>query len=115
MVSLPGKPSDPSTIIHQLPTLFTLSDQHPHERDQSIQFVSDTHSYLVHGARTEASVTGLVHVFAQEFHAQTIIATMKSGANWPRAGYLRPRPVVVANLWALGGTEELIRFATRYD
>ena len=58
-------------------------------RDQRVQFVPESHTYYIDGRSTTGSVTGLVHTFTHEFDADDIIAKMRNGWRWPRAGYLR--------------------------
>ena len=63
-----------------------------HARDSRIQFISQGHVYLIDGARSMGSVTGLVHQYARALDADAAVLMMRTGRNWPRAGYLR-RPI----------------------
>ena len=98
-----NRPHPPPTWVHQavpdapttfasrpvLPTLTFLAVLNRHSRDARIKFFDDTHTYLLDGRPSMGSVTGLIHQYAQPFHAHVIANRMVLGWNWPRTGYLR--------------------------
>ena len=65
-----------------------LASVHPHPRDNYVVFEPLEHAYFVSGQRVPRSVTGLVHLFTEDFDAEKAIALMMTGRNWPRSPYL---------------------------
>lgn len=47
-------------------------------------------TYFVNEKKTKGSVTGLIHLFASKFDADSAIAAMARSDRWPRPGYVRP-------------------------
>ena len=88
----PHIPSAP-TVFHTwdrvLPEITWLRQLNEHPRDHRLVFIPETHRYLMDGAETHGSVTGLIHAFSHEFDAMAVIDKMMHGQNWPRPGYLR--------------------------
>ena len=85
-VQIPRKPDDMLTWDLDVPNINFLEYLHSHPRDHRVRFYADTHTYLVDGRATRGSVTGLVHMLAQPFKAEEVIARMMAGSQWPRAG-----------------------------
>ena len=86
---VPQIPLTPTSFLIDVPDASEptfLKDLHPHDRDKHIVFVKDSHTYYVNGIPTLGSVTGLIHRFAQELDADSIIAKMMKGSRWPRHG-----------------------------
>jgi hypothetical protein len=73
---MPSKPEDMLTWDLDVPKINFLEHLHSHPRDRRVRFYADTHTYLVDGRATRGSVTGLVHVLAQPFKAEEVIARM---------------------------------------
>ena len=65
-----------------------LQLRNPHPRDVRISFDEGPHTYWVDGIAVGWSVTGLVKYLCNEFDPDGAIAMMRSGGNWPRAGYV---------------------------
>ncbi len=86
---LPDTPSDFLEMNVTFPDVIWLKSLNQHPRDHRLKFLSDTHRYLVDGAPTLGSVTGLIHAFCSEFNADAVIDRMVAGRNWPRPGYLK--------------------------
>lgn len=89
--SHPDVPDAPTTFVSRpvLPSVTFLAGLNRHVRDARIKFFDDTHTYLLDGRPSMGSVTGLIHQYAQPFHAHAIANRMVLGSNWPRTGYLR--------------------------
>ena len=85
----PATPLDFLKYAVEAPRDLLLERCNPHERDRRLAFDSPSHTYYVDGVATLGSVTGLVHRFAAEFHADRVIAGMQRSPRWPRPGYLR--------------------------
>ena len=86
-----------------------LEQIHAHPRDQHIEFIQSTHTYLVNGKALPLSVTGLVHRFAQEFDADLAIQKMRGSVRWPRPEYSR---VIDGSLVPLSNEEIKEKWAT---
>jgi len=86
---VPSTPTDWLSFDVTLPSYTFLEHLHTHPRDRHIVFFAETHTYLIRGSKSLGSVTGVVHAFAQEFHAQAVIQQMMAGSRWPRPGYLQ--------------------------
>ena len=69
-----------------------LQLMHPHPRDVRIWFDEGPHEYWVDGIVVGWSVTALVKKLSNEFLADEVIAQMRNGSNWPRAGYVTLSP-----------------------
>ena len=70
--------------------LTTLAWLHPHGRDVHVRFEQENHEYFVDGAKTQGSVTGMIHAFSRPFDADAVIRGMMASDRWPRPNYLRP-------------------------
>ena len=78
------------------PDLDLLKLFHASPRDFNVVFEAAAHVYHLHGRRSHGSVTQVIHSFCKAFDAHAVVAGMKSGSRWPRAGYLRTNPDVRA-------------------
>jgi len=72
-----------------LPDVALLRTLNEHARDSRLKFFAETHRYCIDNVPRLGSVTGLVHTFCEQFNASETIASMRSGRNWPRPGYLK--------------------------
>ena len=84
-------PSKPEELPAHLPDDFVrdeLKDVNPHAtaRDRHLCFRSEDHVYFWKGQQVARSVTQFTEPFCEE----RVIALMRSGKNWPRAGYFKP-------------------------
>ena len=70
------------------PDIDHLKHINPHDNDQHINFDTSSHTYFWKGAPAKASVTQLIHHFAQKFDAQATIDSMRNGNHWPREQYV---------------------------
>jgi len=86
---IPSAPSDFLRFDVVLPEVRWLSTLNEHPRDRNLVFQASSHTYLVNGAPTLGSVTGLIHAFCEPFDADHVIQLMSSGRQWPRPGYLK--------------------------
>lgn len=68
-----------------------LQDVNPHPRDDRVRFDAGPHMYFVDGVPTMGSVTGLLHRFAEDFDAPTVIQGMMNSWNW--CALLAPGPI----------------------
>ena len=75
--------------LSEAPDVDVLRFLHPHPRDLRIKFTAANHIYQIDGNPTNGSVTGMVHSFCKAFDPDEAILRMRSGAKWPREGYLR--------------------------
>ena len=66
-----------------------LMKMHPHQRDDKVVFIAQSHTYLLEGQPSQCSVTALVHRFSVPFDADAVIERMQKSVNWPRAQYCR--------------------------
>ncbi len=92
---VPATPSVPTDFLHgAIPYVDAnlLKLLHGHSRDDSITFTASTHTYYILGNPTLGSVTGLVHKFASNFEADSVIKLIMGGRTWPRPGYLQVPP-----------------------
>ena len=82
-----------------------LEMQNRHLRDGDLVFVAETHTYYLHNKALPLSVTGLVHLFVQDFDADKAIPQMRRGRNWPRPQYCdaRGEPLADDCIKAVGG------------
>ena len=73
--------------------------------DGDLVFVAETHTYYLHNKALPLSVTGLVHLFVQDFDADKAISQMRRGRNWPRPQYCdaRGEPLADDCIKAVGG------------
>ncbi len=85
--TIPDAPVDFSSLP-TLPDVNFLAVLNSHPRDAGLVFYPDTHTYFIHGRRSNGSVTGLIHAYANAFDSVRTIERMIGGANWPRPGYL---------------------------
>ena len=89
-VHLPHLAQAPSDFLREalpLTSCSLLEITNKHSRDKDIRFEPQTHTYYVKELRVSCSVTGLVHMFANEFDPDTCIARMQQGRRWPRPEY----------------------------
>ncbi|CAE7198622.1 unnamed protein product [Symbiodinium sp. CCMP2592] len=107
-------PADFTHLPNVQPDCSLLCGLQKHERDNRIQFVSETHVYYVDGVAMKTSVTGLVHRFAERFDADAAIANMAKSARWPRPEYSRAQdngvlipltPDEIKKMWARNAAE----------
>ena len=111
-VALPILPEAPANFLRcTFPAVkcHLLEQIHAHPRDQHIEFIQSTHTYLVNGKALPLSVTGLVHRFAQEFDADLAIEKMRGSVRWPRPEYSR---VIDGSLVPLSNEEIKEKWAT---
>ena len=93
--TVPVIPETPTNfLLDRIPVVTTsvLKNLNSHPRDVSLKFTAVSHTYWINGERTQGSVTGLVHEFANKFDADVIIPLMMNGSRWPRPGYLQLPP-----------------------
>jgi hypothetical protein len=57
-------------------------DARPFPREHRIQFDETSHVYTVDGVRVPRSVTGLIHLYCNEFDPHRALATMKATPTW---------------------------------
>ena len=81
----------------------------PHERDSCLTFDASSHTYAWNGRCTLGLVTGLIKLVSQPFDPDAVIAAMRAGANWPKAGYVIPYASLdlLAQLANMPGSKEL--------
>ena len=87
---VPHLAQGPSDFLREalpLSSCSLLEITNKHSRDKDIRFEPCTHTYYVKGLRVSCSVTGLVHMFANEFDPDKCIARMQQGHRWPRPEY----------------------------
>ena len=90
-----------------------LSNAHQHTRDSRVSFLASSHTYYVDGEKIPLSVTGLVHLFVEDFDADKAIAMMKQSRRWPRPEYSarveeRLEPLsdeLIKEMWKHNGVE----------
>ena len=79
---VPHLAQGPSDFLREalpLSSCSLLEITNKHSRDKDIRFEPCTHTYYVKGLRVSCSVTGLVHMFANEFDPDKCIARMQQG------------------------------------
>lgn len=66
-----------------------LSETNAHPRDQRVQFIEDTHTYIIDGdsKKSITSVTTLVHKFFAHFNADAVIEKMSKSPSFPESRY----------------------------
>jgi hypothetical protein len=64
-----------------------LKEINQHPKDKDIEFDSVSHTYLVNKKPIQNSVTQIVDQYFNKFDADTVIAAMQNGPNWPRPEY----------------------------
>jgi len=76
-----------------------LKNQNSHERDSNLQFIEDSHTYLLHGKKVNTSVTTFVKKSFNEFNADLIINKMMNGRNWKTSKYFGKSVDEIKQLW----------------
>ena len=71
------------------PDVDAIKTLHVHSRDFRIRLQESDHTYCIDGRQTKGSVTGMIHASSTPFDADSVIAKMVGGGQWPRPGYLK--------------------------
>ena len=82
-----------------------LKTINPHERDDNITFISETHKYIINNDVGYKSVTTWVHSNFDPFDSDVVIDKMMSGANWAKSQYFGQSKDEIKLKWAETGKE----------
>jgi ATP-dependent exoDNAse (exonuclease V) beta subunit len=113
---LPVLPSSPaSSVLPALPAssvfpvLPVLEEKNRHIRDENIEFIEDSHTYIVNKKETDiyTSVTTFIHFHFSKFDSDKIILNMMKGKNWNKNNkYWGMSPGQIKQSWDDNGKEQ---------
>lgn len=81
-----------------------LAQKNPHDRDQRIRFIEDSHRYLVDGVEF-TSATNWVGQFFPRFDQDAVIEKMMDSKNWPNSKYFGMSSEAIKAVWAEKGRQ----------